>query len=195
MRIDLYHKQLPYETDEADDAGVKRFVWNRQMGRTSQCGGDWERQKAWDRRGARCERAAVPFFPHLEWHAFKAGDTNGLADLGTFLNVKGIEFDYHHLVVTLGELKEDWAYVLVSAQHHPWYWIAGWKWGWEIKLYAPVRPGQVMGNGFKMSDYFEWPKWRPLNPMPHLIAISRPPCMSDTWRLSTTHSPVQLSLL
>jgi hypothetical protein len=87
--------------------------------------------------GARCERAGQIAFPTLVWNKGLEGPFRNLPDLGDFIDVKGIERPYqndHALIVPANRVTLDWAYLLVAAEEHPYYWIAGWMWGRELAV-------------------------------------------------------------
>jgi hypothetical protein len=103
--------------------------------------------------GCRCERAAKVAFEPIEWHKFKRGRLDDLADLGDFIDVKGVDKDERRLLVPRGRLHVDWAYLLVSAENFPYYWIAGWMWGSELvphleSSFGPYvqRPAYLAGH-------------------------------------------------
>lgn len=82
------------------------------------------------------ERAGWVFFPQLVWHKFKVGHPDGTPDLGDFIDVKTIKRptqNDHALIVKHDGIKPDWVYLLVAAEEHPYYWIAGWLWGEELQ--------------------------------------------------------------
>ena len=99
-------------------------------------------------RGARGERAAKIVFDPIVWHKFKTGTLDGLPDLDDFIDVKTVSYDEHVLLVPAHKIVKPWAYVLVSAAAHPYYWIAGWIWGHELArpefLRFPDRPAYAM---------------------------------------------------
>jgi hypothetical protein len=83
--------------------------------------------------GARCERAAKICFEPIVWNKLPPAAAIGdVPDLGDFIDVKGVRLDEHCLVVKIGGVKMSWAYLLVSAENHPHYWLAGWLWGHEV---------------------------------------------------------------
>ncbi len=93
----------------------------------------------YDTMGARCECAAYLYFKPLKakWHAFTGGhitDESGekLPDLDDYIDAKGRAKDWHSLPVQKDAPKH-WAYLLVSAEHHPVYLIRGWVWGFEVQ--------------------------------------------------------------
>ena len=87
-------------------------------------------------RGCRAERAGKVLLDPIEWHKFKTGSLRNLADLGDFVDVKAVDRTFpkqdHALIVPIYQLKRDWAYLLVGAEEHPYYWMVGWLWGQEI---------------------------------------------------------------
>jgi hypothetical protein len=101
--------------------------------------------------GTRGERAAKIVFDPIKWLAFepvKSGSKKK-PDLGDFIDVKAQErtmFDdrLHELNVSHDPKKNitvnpDWAYLLVGAETHPYYWIAGWMWGHEVMRFGELR--------------------------------------------------------
>jgi hypothetical protein len=90
--------------------------------------------------GARCERAALVFFPGMTWHRHFT-DFIGKPDLGSFIDVKGVGEDRRRLLSPNHNIKRDFAYLLVSAENHPYYWMAGWLWGSEL-----IKAGEERGR-------------------------------------------------
>jgi hypothetical protein len=82
--------------------------------------------------GARTERAAKIIFEPIVWNKGLDG-AGDMPDLGDFIDVKGVTSDDHCLLVWQGGVKPQWAYLLVSAEQHPYYWMAGWLWGHEVE--------------------------------------------------------------
>lgn len=87
--------------------------------------------------GARCERAGRAYLdPGVWWNDYTEGPTKGVPDLeinGIKIDIKGMPLDKYRLVVQ-HESPEEWAYVAISWEHHPVYWLKGWAWGYEVKL-------------------------------------------------------------
>lgn len=141
----LYAKLSDVMIKEADYWAVKRqenaIEENRTPGNNLRI--PLDEQYATHELGCRTERAGKVCFSYLIWHAFKKGSLIGLPDLGDFIDVKGIPEDRLNLVVQVGGLRLDWAYLLISAENHPYYWLAGWMWGKEILDRAEIRfPGR-----------------------------------------------------
>lgn len=89
-----------------------------------------------NRQSARCELAAKLWLDPIEWNETDE-DGIGKADLGGFIDVKGVEEAHHRLLVQL-DAKDDFAYLLVDSWRHPDYAIVGWLWGRECKTH-PVQ--------------------------------------------------------
>jgi hypothetical protein len=89
-------------------------------------------QLLWHHRlGARCEVAGKLFLNPIKWHAL-AKDIGHLPDLGDFVDVKGRSRSDYDLVVQRDD-EDDFAFLLITADRHPDYWIWGWLWGREAK--------------------------------------------------------------
>jgi hypothetical protein len=123
---------------QAEKAATDRRAYARSIGRTESIPDSVDKASE-DLRGALCERAAWVFFPSLEWHAFKTGPLDELPDIGSFIDVKGIKLDRHELLVKVRNIKPNWAYLLVSAENHPYYLMCGFKWGCELIADAPKK--------------------------------------------------------
>jgi hypothetical protein len=76
--------------------------------------------------GARCEAAGYTYCSPIHWNLYQSGE----ADLGDFIDVKGVREHQHRLIVQW-DGKPHWAYLLISAQEHPRYHVIGWCWGRE----------------------------------------------------------------
>jgi hypothetical protein len=157
-----YAKLDQYKLAQADRIARARHQYARLVGRQDHLPKEADKL-AEDLLGARCERAGWVFFPWLEWHSEIVRDVSELPDLGNFIDVKGVRLDRHQLLVPVTSIKPHWAYLLVSAQNHPYYWIAGWKWGDEL-----IAKAQVM---FARPAY-AWPSDK-LNPLRTLQEIAR----------------------
>ena len=131
----LYAKLDAFKLGEADAVARQRrdnvIKYNLEAGRVV----SEEQNEEEHFRGARCERAAWIFFPELPWNRLIIED----ADLGDFIDVKSIRFDWHELLVKKHKIKPEWAYLLVSAENHPYYWLAGWQWGSYLIAHAPTK--------------------------------------------------------
>lgn len=86
-----------------------------------------------NRQAARCELAARLWLNPITWNEYQVGG----ADLGDFIDVKGVEEAHHKLLVPL-DAKDDFAYLLVDSWRHPVYAIVGWVWGYEGKKH-PIK--------------------------------------------------------
>lgn len=158
-----YAKLDRWKEREADKAAAARTAYGRAHRRS------WiaeEIREAEDILGCRCERAGKVFFPWLEWHSYREGPVDDLADLGDLIDVKGVRLDRHELLVKVSRIKEGWAYLLVSAENAPFYWIAGWRWGWELKELGVMKHSR--------PRCYAWP-WElgDLRPVRELQAITR----------------------
>lgn len=83
-----------------------------------------------NRQAARCELAAKLWLNPITWNEYQVGG----ADLGDFIDVKGVELAHHRLLVPL-DAKDDFAYLLVDSWLSPRYAIVGWVWGHEGKTH------------------------------------------------------------
>jgi hypothetical protein len=99
--------------------------------------GDFE----WELRGVQCEMAAYTYlirYGDLHWLRFKTGRVDGEADIDGFIEVKGVAYDRHNLLIPIGPyrapLVDRWAYLKVSAERVPTFKLVGWLWGLEIRL-------------------------------------------------------------
>lgn len=102
---------------------------------------DPETQLAYHIRGACGECATHHCFPEGTWHR-QTDKIYGVPDITGHpvpikIDSKATELDWHRLQVGLGEdrdsLKRDWAYVMVSAENSPYFWVAGFLWGHELQ--------------------------------------------------------------
>jgi hypothetical protein len=98
------------------------------------------------------ECAGKCMLPMLRWNDFKRGpldDTPDLEDDKLAVDVKAIEKHQHRLLVQAGKVQREWAYLLISGEYHPYWWVAGWAWGHEvlrarIEEPQPNRPAHVL---------------------------------------------------
>jgi hypothetical protein len=119
--------------DYADNVAALRrsraFLWR--LKNADGLVGDFDTLLAMDRMGARCEAAGKLYLNPIHWHActerFK-----GAPDLGDFIDVKGRYRDTDDLIIQKDD-QDRFAYLFVSAEHHPDYLIFGWAWGHEAK--------------------------------------------------------------
>ena len=111
---------------------------------------DFEVSLAHHRLGARCEAAGKIYLNPITWHAL-AERIKNLPDLGAFIDVKGRPRDTNDLIVQK-DANDQFAYLFISAEHHPDYHIFGWAWGYEAKQQrfwrdpAGGRPAYFMPN-------------------------------------------------
>lgn len=82
--------------------------------------------------GARAEMAARIYLGPVEWNAYTDGSVHGLPDFQDWIDVRGRAKDYYELIVKPAD-RPDLAYVLISTEKHPTYWLRGWVWGSEAK--------------------------------------------------------------
>jgi hypothetical protein len=122
----------------ADAIATTRQRLAEMRGRISTRGftGDQNGQLAIHRLGTFCELAGKLFFNPIHWNAI-LDDPQYQPDLwteyGLKVDIKGVDRDSKHLLIRRDEpIHGNWAYVKVSAQHHPEYWLHGWVWGNEI---------------------------------------------------------------
>jgi hypothetical protein len=133
----FYAKLDQFKCDEADGVGRRRYLGSREIGAVCRIGDsapNIDKLADVDILGARCERAAWIFFPTLTWNRY----AHHLPDLGDRIDVKGKRLDHHDLLVQPDRVKLHWIYLFVSAENHPYYWMAGWAWGHEVAQ-APLR--------------------------------------------------------
>jgi hypothetical protein len=91
--------------------------------------------------GTRTECAGKTYLWMTIWHIEPLADPSKVPDLEhprMNIDVKGVQQHHHQLISPAAALKHDWAYLLVSAQEHPRYWIRGWCRGHDLAA-APVR--------------------------------------------------------
>lgn len=98
--------------------------------------------------GARCELAAKIFLDPIHWNAVLDSIHNTpdlFTEQGLKIDVKGVDHDSKHLLIRCDEpVHRDWAYVLVSGERHPEYWLRGWIWGSDVTpdMRAEPEPGR-----------------------------------------------------
>lgn len=123
----------PERVDYADNVGGFRrsrgFVWG--LRNANGLKGSYDDLLAIDRMGARCEAAGKVYLNPIPWHALTEKFKNA-PDLGDFIDVKGRWRDTDDLIVHK-DAKSRFAYLFISAEHHPEYLIFGWAWGCEVK--------------------------------------------------------------
>jgi hypothetical protein len=138
----LYAKLAPWMIAEADFQAKRRRDYAKSIGRIpgNNLVADEEEALAMDILGCRCERAGKVILPTLVWHTELVRDVDSVPDLGDFVDVKGMKLDRHHLLIPRAKLKLQWAYLLISAEEHPYYWCAGWLWGHEVPAIATAGP-------------------------------------------------------
>jgi hypothetical protein len=121
-----------------------------------------EQQRTLHINGARCEAASWWHYSRqgdepLTWHK-RFENWHGLPDLDEFVDVKGVPYDSYRLIVPVHAFNKDFAYLLVSWQHHPTYWIKGWLWGLELlqdgapQQLQPGRPCYVGVRALRPPD-------------------------------------------
>lgn len=107
-----------------------------------------------NRVGARGERAAHLFFPHLTWHRGPYAPRQ--PDLGSFIDVKTVDrkgSEMRKKTSLIVQRKDGhpfphWAYLLTAELELGFFWIGGWLWGFEVaqqpvKQLQPNRPAYV----------------------------------------------------
>lgn len=115
--------------DFADELGRTRQARvERHKMRGSNGAPDWG-PKALERHifGARGECAAFLWLRPIKWR-----DRAGLPDFDDFIDVKTVHRTGWRVIVGR-DSPDEWAYLLISAEHHPRYIIEGWIWGREAK--------------------------------------------------------------
>ena len=159
----------PEDIALADAVAHKRQAAAEAKGRISGNGGATRGSVALRNHifGARCELAGKKYLDPIKWNDFSEIVNNDLPDLGDFIDVKGITQRHHRLVVQKKD-RNDWAYLLVSSQHHPWYLGFGWLWGHEAKD-ERFWDDPVGGR----AAFFVNTKLKPLRPPSELLAIVR----------------------
>jgi hypothetical protein len=92
--------------------------------------------------GTRTECAAKTYLWMTAWHIeLLAQIITNICDLEhprILIDVKGVPFHDRQLISPAAAIKRNWAYLLVSAQEHPRYWIRGWCYGHELAA-APLQ--------------------------------------------------------
>lgn len=92
--------------------------------------------------GVRAECAGKTYLWMTTWHIEVlqqiTGDICDLEHPRVLIDVKGVPRHGHQLISPPKTIKRSWAYLLVSAQEHPRYWIRGWTWGHELAA-APLK--------------------------------------------------------
>lgn len=141
-RITLRHDQIAF----ADHVARQRQDWHAKNGTPGKYGATNDPAEALRLhiRGCRGEAAAKLYLNPVVWHAYYEGDTRDVPDLGSFIDVKAVEKDWHRLLVHHDDCAS-WAYLLVSAQEHPTYRMMGWLWGHEIQkpeLWGELQAGR-----------------------------------------------------
>lgn len=147
----------PNVIDYADNVAALRrsrgFLWG--LKNVGGLIGDFDTLLAIDRMGARCEAAGKLYLNPIRWHActerFK-----GAPDLGDFIDVKGRCRDTDDLIIHQ-DANDGFAYLFISAEHHPDYLIFGWAWGHEAKQERWLR-----GPKGRNPSYF-----MPVDDLPH----------------------------
>src|SRR5271156_1824872 len=128
------------EADKVAHLRMKRAIRdNLDVGRTATL----EQQLADHILGARCERAGKHYYDPTKWNLGLSGAFIHLPDLGDFIEIKGVTEDRRGLCVPQKKIVAGWAFVLISAEQHPDYWIVGWMWGRDLAkepLKFPQRP-------------------------------------------------------
>jgi hypothetical protein len=163
----FYAHLTPWMISEADSDAHKKAEWNRRRGHQ---GGNNLRNNDridYDILGSRCEKAGHVFLPMLTWHKFDENYQFDRADLGEFVDVKGVPFDSYSLNIQINQLNPMYAYLAISGEHHPYYWVRGWRWGWELK----DRNNIV--EWIKGRPTWTWPRDEPLRSIMELQTIAR----------------------
>ena len=129
VKITLPTNVIDYADNVAALRRSRAFLW--QLKNAYGLTGDFDTLLAMDRMGARCEAAGKLYLNPIHWHActerFK-----GAPDLGDFTDVKGRCLDTDDLIVQADD-QDHFAYLFISAEHHPDYLVFGWAWGHEAK--------------------------------------------------------------
>ena len=104
--------------------------------------------------GTRTELAKKLYLNPVKWHAYKEYGIKDSPDLEDWIDVKGIRYERHSLIVPK-DAEDDWAYPLVCAESHPVYQLMGWLYGWEAKqpqFLKAGQPGREKSYFIKPSD-------------------------------------------
>lgn len=139
MRLLIVRLQ-PHHVEYADGVGLVRR--GKAMMRSGKHTNSWRpnfETALWkNRQSSRCELAGKLWLNPITWNTI---DEKGIgkADLGDFIDVKGVEKAHHRLLVQL-DAKDDFAYLLVDSVVHPDYEMVGWLWGREAKLHPIETP-------------------------------------------------------
>jgi len=111
---------------------------------------------------ARCEAAAKVALNPIAWHVRPERRTEVDGPLGGWIAVCATERDLDPLAWTALASGSMVAVLKVSAQSHPYYWIAGWAWDIEI-FEAPhhrveiedLRPFRTLHEEVKKWSYYD----------------------------------------
>jgi len=121
--------------DKVTQWRIDNAVANNRVARNNQ---PHDRALRWQHNlfGTRCEAAAKIYFNPIQWLAYQPYGFYGKPDLGSYIDVKGVDKPHHSLIVQFERNggHKDWVYVLVDATFHPTYSIIGWCWGEEVMI-------------------------------------------------------------
>lgn len=145
IKITLTPKQIDY----ADNIGRGRRETAIDNGRKQRANASTEPEIAMSRdlQGARGEAACYIWLSPVIWDKQLVRGkmpATKKPDFDNFIDIKTATESHHGLIVLQGD-NENWAYVLVLANEHPTYSIAGWLWGHECKqdkYLKEITPGR-----------------------------------------------------
>jgi hypothetical protein len=142
VRITLPEERIKF----SDERGIARYMKRRQRGSVHTNNRNVSEAKAIEEEklGMRTECAGHIYLPMTVWHNEILDDPTQVADLehpSLKIDVKGIPYHLRSLISPVGAVKLDWAYLLISAEDHPTYWLCGWCMG-DVLASAPVEPLQ-----------------------------------------------------
>lgn len=133
---------------EADKVGIARRENAIALHRKDSSGLKISGQAAIDADvwAARGELAGKLALDPINWHSEIVDDPTDLPDLSDFIDVKTVLEDRRRLIVETSKVRDKWAYLLVSGETHPEYWVAGWLWGHQIREHktGSLRSGSLV---------------------------------------------------
>ena len=123
----------PDQTEEADAVARARRLAAIERGRVGRNNAPMENVAATklDIVGARAEIVGKFYLDPVEWHAL-ADEVDNLPDLDDFIDVKGRQGRNDDVIIQAGS-EDQWAYLAVYIDKHPWCELHGWAWGYELK--------------------------------------------------------------
>lgn len=128
VRIWLPPKGVTYADNVACYKQADGFFNRRKQGNNLVA--DFDKSFSHNRLGYRAEASGQIYLHPISWN-WRTTHGNG-PDLGEITNVKGRYRDTDDLIVQKNA-SENLAYLFISGEHHPEYWVWGWAWGYEAK--------------------------------------------------------------